>query len=257
MINPARSWSDGSFPIVLSPRKTSLLSRFPLLRWTPVEGTTVYQVIVRGERLRWATQVHSATEIVYPGNAPTLKPGVHYKLIVETGNRTSADESRPGLGFTILSPAESAAVLREEQKIKSLRLPDDAAQFVIAHLYAAHGLKAEAIGRLEEVSQTLKKAAVSRLLADLYLETGVTRKAEELYLNSLVLCQVESDDEGAMLAHLALARIYELALGNRKSAAEHLESALALAAKMGDDQTVGQAKHKLAELKVTRTSKPD
>src|SRR6266571_4931929 len=49
MINATRSWpSDGSFPMVLSPRMTKLLSPHPVLRWTPVKGTTDYQVIVRG-----------------------------------------------------------------------------------------------------------------------------------------------------------------------------------------------------------------
>jgi Tfp pilus assembly protein PilF len=100
-------------------------------------------------------------------------------------------------------------------------------------------------------------AAVSRLLADLYLETGVARKAEAFYSNSLVLSKAESDEEGEMFAHLALARIYEQAMGNKKSATEHLEAALALATMMGDDVTTGQAKKKLAELKGIRTSKPD
>src|SRR6202022_1074344 len=37
LINATRSWpSDGSFPMVLSPRKTRLLSPHPVLRWTPV-----------------------------------------------------------------------------------------------------------------------------------------------------------------------------------------------------------------------------
>lgn len=257
MINPTRSWNDGSFPIILSPRKTRILSPFPLLRWTPVEGATIYKVTVRGMDLDWPTLVSATTETVYPGTAPALKPDVDYKLIVETGGRSSAEEPGLGLGFSILSKGESDTVLQQEQQIKSLKLPNGATQFVIAHLYATHGLKAEAIQRLEGLSQTLNVAAVSRLLADLYLETGVARKAEAFYSNSLVLSKAESDEEGEMFAHLALARIYDQALGNKKSATEHLEAALALATMMGDDVTTGQAKKKLAELKGTRTSKPD
>src|SRR6202165_2783834 len=38
MINATRSLpSDGSFPLVISPRMTKLLSPYPVLRWTPVK----------------------------------------------------------------------------------------------------------------------------------------------------------------------------------------------------------------------------
>jgi hypothetical protein len=182
---------------------------------------------------------------------------VDYKLIIETGGRTSAAEPGPGLGFSILGATERDAVLKQEREIRNLGLADGPTQFVIAYLYATHGLKAEAIERLTSISHTLKVAAVSRLLADLYLETGISRSAEAFYLNSLTFSVAENDEEGEMLAHLALARIYGLAMGNRESATQHLEAALALAIRMGDDETVGQTKKQLAELKRTRTSKSD
>jgi hypothetical protein len=251
MINVTRGRpSDGSFPIVLSPRKTKLLSPHPVLRWTPVSGAVAYAVIVRGANLFWSSQVRStATELVYPEMAPQLKAGVDYKLIVQTIDRSSADEPGLGLGFSVLGSKDRQAVEKEQKKIGDLKLPEGPTQFLTAQIYATHGLNAEAIQRLESASQTFKVAAVERLLGDLYLKVGLTRQAEAHYLTSVDLSRDETDDEGEMLAHLALANIYEQVLGNNKSATEHLDTAVALARKIGDDVTASQAGTKLAELR--------
>jgi len=250
MINVTRSWpSDGSFPIVLSPRKTKLLSFRPQLRWTPVEGANVYDVAVRGLNFFWTSRVRSLTEIPYPDGAPRLEAGVDYKLIVQTRDRSSADEPGLGLGFAILGSKERKRVEEEQRRVEGLGLTEGPTQFLIAYLYATHGLNAEAIQRLESVAQTLNVAAVARLLGGLYLEVGLTRQAEARYLNSLDLSKFEKDEEGEMRTHLALAGIYEQGLGNEKLAQQHLDATLALAKKMGDDQTVSQAEKKLTELK--------
>lgn len=251
VINPTRGGpSDGSFPLVISPRKTKLLSPYPLLRWTPVSGATTYAVIVRGTNFYWSSEVRTdATEMVYPERAPKLSDGIDYKLIVQTNGPSSAEEGGKGLGFTILSPRDRKVVEKEQLSIEHLGLPEGPTQFLIAYLYATHGLNAEAIQRLESVSKTFKAAAVSRLLGDLYLNVGLTRQAEASYLNSLDLCKHETDEEGEMLAHSALARIYEQAFGNRDLASQHFNAALALAEKLGDNTTASQARKRLADLK--------
>lgn len=258
MINATRSWpSDGSFPMVISPRMTRLLSPHPVLRWTPVKGTADYHVIVRGivrgMNFYWS-RVYPGTEVTYPDSAPPLEAGVDYKLIVETSgpnNRSSSEEPGPGLGFAILGSKERKTILEEEGQIESLGLPVGPTQFLIAHLYATHGLNAEAIERLEGVSNTFKVAAVPRLLGDLYLTIGLPRQAESNYLNSLSLSEDGKDEEGEMLVHLALARIYGQALGNVESASKHLNAALELAGKLGDDYTTTEVGKRLAELRQT------
>jgi hypothetical protein len=261
VINATRSWpSDGSFPLVLSPRKTRLLSAQPVLRWTPVKGTTNYQVIVRGIDGRginfYWSRVYSGTEIRYPDSAPPLEAGVDYKLIVETSgpnSRSSSDEPGLGLGFSVLGSKERKTVLEEEKQIENLGLPAGPTQFLIAHLYATHDLNAEAIQRLEGISNTFKVAAVARLLGDLYLNIGLPRQAETNYLNSLDLSRDGKDEEGQMLVHLALASIYGQTLGNVNSASEHLNATLALANKLGDDYVIGEVGKRLTELKKTGT----
>jgi hypothetical protein len=257
LINATRSWpSDGSFPMVLSPRKTRLLSPHPVLRWTPVQGITNYRVIVRAIDFYWSSQVYSGTEFTYPDKAPPLGSGVDYKLIVETSGpngRSSSEEPGLGLGFSLLGSKERKTVLDEERQLENLGLPVGPTQFLVAHLYATHGLNAEAIRRLETISSTFKVAAVARLLGDLYLEVDLPRQAETSYLNSLTLSKDGKDEEGEMLVHLALARIYGQALGNIKSASEHLDATLALAGKLGDDYTASEVGKRLAELKRSGT----
>jgi hypothetical protein len=248
LINPTRDWTnDRSFPTVLSPRKTKLLSAHPVLRWTPVDGATVYKVTVRGKGLDWTTQANSITELVYPSRAPALRPGTDYKLIVETGEHSSAEPGF-GLGFSVLDSANRKAVLKIESQIMNLGLSQEATEFLIAHLYSTHGLKAEAIDRLEALSLNCKEASIIGLLADLYLEVGVTRKAETLYLRSLALSKERNDMEGQIHTQLALTNIYENAIGNKASARKHLEMALILARQVGDGKTVMQAKNKFADL---------
>jgi hypothetical protein len=254
LINATRGWpSDGSLPMVLSPRKTKLLSSHPLLRWTAAPGTHAYLVsylvIVRGLDLNWSTEVFSATEFAYPVSAPPLKVGVDYKLIVETGEGSSSAEPGLGSGFSVLGPNDRNTVLKEQRRIEDLGLPAGPTQFLIAHLYASHDLNAEAIKRLESISETFKVSAVARLLGDLYLKIGLLRQAETSYLNSLDLSKDEKDEEGQMLVHLALARIYAQALGNVKLANEQLDAALAMANRLGDDYTSNEVGKRLAGLK--------
>jgi hypothetical protein len=249
-INPTRGRPvRGSFPMVLTPRRTKLLSNHPILRWTAVAGADSYDVIVRGPDLFWSSRVHSANEIKYPDKAPPLEPGVDYKLVVQTNDRSSSAEPGLGLGFSILDSKERKAVLNEQKQIEALGLPDGPTQFLLAHVYIAHDLNAEAIERLEGASQTFKAAAISRLLGNLYWAVGLTREAEAQFLNSLDLSKYENDDEGQMLANLALARIYDQWFGNESSARKHLEAALALAKTLGDDHAANQARKQLAELK--------
>jgi hypothetical protein len=253
MINSTRGGlSDGSFPTVLSPRRTMLLSPHPALRWTPVSGASAYEVIVQGPGLRWHSVVgKEIIETVYPERAPKLSPstGYKYKLTIQTSGASSAEDPGKGLGFAILGPKETKAVEKQRLIIVRLGLPDGPTQFLIAYLYATHDLNAEAIQQLENVSQTFKAAAVARLLGDLYLNVGLPRQAEASYLNSLDLCKNEKDVEGEMLAHSALARIYEKAFANRDLASQHFNAALALAQKIGDDLTADQTKKRLAALK--------
>jgi hypothetical protein len=249
MINATRgSPSDGSLPLVLSPRRTKLISSHPILRWTPIKGVTAYKIVVRGNNLHWSTVVTSATEFVYPQDAPQLEVGVNYRLIVFNEERPG-DEAGSGPDFSLLNPRDKTAVLEEQKHIENLGLSEGPTQFLIAHLYADRGLYAEAIERLEEVSSKFKMAAVRRLLGDLHVDVGLPRQAESDYRDSLELAKAENDLEGQMLSHQALAYVDEHALGNKEMASQNLKATIDLARRLGDASTASQIAKQLAALK--------
>jgi hypothetical protein len=235
---------DGSFPLILSPRKTKLLSSTPKLRWAPVPGATKYTVKVRGPGVAW-TRTVSETEMAYPTDETSLSAGKSYKLIVETGDQSSTEEPGPYLGFSILDAKDRNNVIAEQQRIERIGLPEGPTRFLVAHLFAAKGLNAEAIQMLEDTFQKFQVAAVARLLGGLYIEVGLPRQAESRYLKSIDLAKAEKNLEVEMLDHLALAQIYVRALGNRKLSNEHLVVTLDLAKSLGDDYTASQVANQL------------
>jgi hypothetical protein len=245
LVNPTRSNPSGDFPLVVAPRKTNLLDPRPTLRWTPVAGVTTYTVSVRGPNVTWSTEVNSGTEVVYPDTAPALVRGATYKVTVVAGNRSSDEESLPGLGFTLLKDNEAKPVREAETKIRALGLPDTPTRLLVANLYASKELYTEAIAQLEGLATTSQEAAVPRTLGDLYLTLGLNRLAEERYLQAVDRSERAHDMEGEALAQHALGRIYE-ALGNPGESAQRLRKALELYQQLGDAKTVKEIEQRLA-----------
>jgi tetratricopeptide (TPR) repeat protein len=183
--------------------------------------------------------------MAYPSDAPALKPGTLYRLVVEAGGRSSAEEPGAGLGFELLEADEAATVRAAEAKIRALGLADAATRLLVANLYANHGLYAEALAQLEPVANS-GEPAVLRLAGDLYLSTGLNRQAEESYLQALTLSQDANDTEGQAAAHVTLGRIYS-ALGNGEEAARHWQEAVAGYEGLGDQSKIAEVRALLAE----------
>lgn len=243
-INIPRDIPPGEFPMIIAPRNTKLLTTHPMLRWTPVRGVITYQVSIRD----WSTTVISATQVAYPADAPPLATGETYKMVVRAGGRNSDEETTLGLGFALLNPDEAQAVREAERRIGALGLDAPAVDFLMAHLYAAQGLNAEAIEQLEALSTTPREPAVARLLGDIYLQIGLSSLAEGQYQQAAQLSEQVGDLEGQALAYHALGRIYE-ALGSRIDAAQQYGRAMELYRKLGAKQMVEQLLTPLAELK--------
>jgi hypothetical protein len=244
-----RGGEPGRYPTVISPRKTSVLGTHPLIKWTAVDGASGYTVSVRGGGVDWtsAEEVQD-TQLAYPDDAPPLQPGETYKVIVQAGDASSDQEGVPGLGFTVLGAEEARAVRDAEGRIKALRLDPASASLLVAHLYQSHKLYSEAAETLGGVAANAKSPAVSRLLGDLYLTTGLNRAAEEQYVGALGLSKAGGDIEGQALAQEKLGRVYS-ALGNKDQAAASLQQALDVYSKLGDSSMTEQINQELAEVK--------
>jgi tetratricopeptide (TPR) repeat protein len=224
---------------VISPRKTHVLDPHPLLRWTAVPGAQSYHVTLQG--VDWSVDVGGQTELAYPVDAPPLQAGKTYKLVVTAGSLTSEDEATPGLGFSLLPAAEAEPVRASEKKIAALQLADAPTRLLIANLYAGHGLYAEAIQQMEGLAGG-QEPAVGRMLADLYLQTGLVRLAEQQYLDALALSEQAGDLEGQALAQRALGDIYSQTLSNPDEAAQRWQQSLDLYERLGDVKMVEQLK---------------
>ena len=239
---PTRSDAGAGYPVSLAPRGAKLLNPRPTLRWSEVPGATAYRVEVRGTS--WSTLVTGVTELVYPADAPPLEPGKTYRLVVEAGGRSSDEEPGAGLGFSLLDSDEARQVYAGQQEIRSWQLSDQATRLLVARLFAAHGLLAEAQDMIWPIRSTLP--AAGRLLGDLYLDTGLSRHAEEAYLEALSAAEAAGDLEGQALSLAALGSVY-LRLGNREQAAARFDAAARLYEALGDDDRAIELRGRIAE----------
>jgi hypothetical protein len=218
----------GLFPIVISPRRTMLLSLRPTIRWAPIAGAkenTTYNVTLYGDGMKviWTKEVVSETTLTYPEQEPSLTPGQTYKVVVTSGGLSSQQDHSPGLGFTTLTADQARALADEEINRKQLGLPETQTRFLASNLFAARELYSEAIEQLQDLYKTMKEPAVARMLGDLYATIGLNREAEQKYLETLG--RTPADDlEGVGVTQRSLARVYEN-LGIYDKAVAHLEDA--------------------------------
>ena len=203
----------GLFPVVIAPRKTSMNNLRPTIRWTPIVGAnekTTYTVTLYGDRMNviWTKDVVSETRLTYPDTEPSLAPGQTYKVVVTGNGQSSQQDHSPWLGFIMLTAEQTRRLADEVSRRKQMRLPEAQTRFLIANLYAARELYAEAIEQLEDLYATMKEPAVVRMLGDLYAVTGLNREAEKRYIEALRLTSA-GDLEGLGLTRKSLAHVYE------------------------------------------------
>jgi hypothetical protein len=238
--------SRGDFPVVLSPRKGFLLTTGPAIRWSPVTSLRPDEVIVysvtmtteAGKQL-WRREGVTGTELGYPADAPRLARGEGYKVIVQFGRKTSAQEAATDVGFTVVTDTDAEAVRDAESAARLLKLPELQERLVVADLYASQELSSEAIEMLTGLTKTLKEPAVLRLLGDLYAASGLHPEAVRQYELALTLPQIRTDLEGQALTLGALGRSYA-ALGNREQANVSFARALDAYQKLGERLTIEQ-----------------
>jgi tetratricopeptide (TPR) repeat protein len=140
-------------------------------------------------------------------------------------------------------------VREETERIRALGLDGNAEKLLIAHLDASHGLDAEAIELLEELSKGSAPPAVQRSLGDLYARAGLHRLAEERYLKAAQLAEGAGDREGQALARQSLGVLYREAFGLEDEAKRAFGAALELFRALGDTVAAQQVEEQLAHAK--------
>jgi hypothetical protein len=249
-VGATKAQVDPLIPYVVSPRMTRLLSDQPTLRWNAVTGVITYTVGIRGDDgTDWQTQTTS-TQIAYPADAPALRPGVSYLLLVQDDSgRSSREEDLPGLGFRVLAPEEAEPIQSDVERLRALSLPSEAASFALAHLYAGHGLIAEAVDLLEALAESgSQEPAVYRTLGNLYHRIRLERLAEASYLQAVELAEQARDVEGKAAALVSLGEIY-IGWGNRDEALLRWKQALAQYQALGDKDQIEHVQKRIDESK--------
>jgi hypothetical protein len=242
-------------PIVISPRKTSLINPRPSIRWRPVAGanqTTIYKVFLYGEgrKLIWSRSVAGKMELSYPDDARPLDPG-DYSVNVETGGHQSREEPQKDLGFTVLGRNETHAIQLASARIRKLARGDDSVHVLQAILYANRDLYADAIAELSALPATARNPAILRLLGSLYVTVARPDEAEKLYTeleklydaalkNPSGASGLAEDLEGQALTKQVLARL--------TGAKTKAEEAIRIYDKLGDSAAIEAIRQWLAKL---------
>jgi hypothetical protein len=259
---------DGTFPLILSPRRTLLLSRRPTFRWAPVTRTVAapgalnpavtYTVSIFSEGMVpvWSEKT-TATSLEYPSARPELKAGEYFWKVEADGLSSSEDERVPNTGFMVLDDCKAPAscpaqdVRVELEAVRALKLPADTEKLLVAYVYKDRELHAEAIEMVNSMTDAAKGPPVIRLLGDLYALTGLNREAERTYLRALTQPQMAEDPEDKALTLSALAETYE-ALGSPSNARARWDEAIRVYEALGDREMAAQLKQRRDRLHKTR-----
>ncbi|HKU75803.1 MAG TPA: tetratricopeptide repeat protein [Pyrinomonadaceae bacterium] len=233
----------GDFPAIISPRKGFLLATRPIIRWTALKTneSATYEVSMYTELmdLVWRKKEITGTMLAYPAGEPALLHGEVYKVVVQSGRKSSNQEKTEDPFFTVLRKGDSNSIHAAEEKLRQQNLPEANTQFLIAELYAARGLYSEAIEILTATTMTIQAPSVLRLLGELYAILGLHREAVKQYEIAVNLPQIESDIEGQALTFSALGRSYT-ELGEHQQAAASFAHSVKAYQKLGDKVTVEQ-----------------
>ena len=137
-------------PMLLRPRRTSLLERRPRLFWLPVAGATAYRVAVAGESGElWHREVRDTT-VAYPANAAPLAPGADISWEVRALGANGEIRRERSL-VHVLGAAEAARARRALQRIRSATGGDStaAARYLAGSYLYVNQLYAEAAAEFE------------------------------------------------------------------------------------------------------------
>ena len=244
LINPQQTQYP-TVPHLITPRNTKIITNKPKLRWSPVEGTTSYQVAIMGNGFSWQTEV-AETEVVYSGEIP-LQPGNTYDVIV-TADNGGVFRGQTPVTFSLLEE-EMARVSKEVKQLQQQPLKEERKALALAYLYDRNGLQAEAIDVLTELVEGGNKiAAVHLLLAEFYQDVGLDLLAEEEYLKTLELAKEENNWEVQGVSQINLGMMQEY-LYDLDLAIEFYEGALFNYRVLGDEEKIEELKQKLARLR--------
>ncbi len=211
-----RAAPSNSIPYILYPRGTAILDPQPVLRWNHT-GASSYTVKIQNEdQTVWEETNATGDSFTYPTDAPVLKPGTTYLLVVtdnDTGRSSDSDPNK-GLGFEVAGSEQRVQIETQKKAIWNVTDLDPVAQKMVIALFfeqidiQGRGLWGEAAALLEEVSSAKLDAPVVRLYRGACLaRMKLWREATSEYETALIQAEALDHLESQVEAQVALWRI--------------------------------------------------
>jgi hypothetical protein len=206
-----------SVPYIQHPRNTLVLDDEPLLRWHDTGASSYTIAIAQRGSVVWRQDGVMDNEIVYPADAPTLKPGVDYLLVVQDNDSgiESSEDPAKGIGFRMASSAQQKALTAHCEDVIALPDLDDAARdYALALCYATW--EPDGGGRrpwgaawllLESAAETHDTPAVYLWTGDVPSAMKLPDEAEAAYQMALKQAEALGDLESQAAAHAGLWRV--------------------------------------------------
>lgn len=172
-------------PSIVKPFGTMLLQLRPDFAWTPVKGSTHYEVALQGPNSKWDQRVRSGHRLSYPKSWSGLEYGKAYYVTVyayQNGKIIGSDRAK----LNLLYEEEISLVYEAVTAIHQLSLsPVEVAKELDA-VYMSYKLLGESIGVLQSLKDRgQSNYQLNRLLVDRYTQAGqpeLAPRAEEAQL---------------------------------------------------------------------------
>jgi hypothetical protein len=220
----------------------------PWLTWADVPGASGYEVEVTGQGINWKSLVQG-NELMYPAEAPTLKPNAEYHVTIHSIPEKGSAASMLFMNRLSIVPRPSqAALAMTTSDLERLALPKAILTFFVAKFLALNGQHEVAIRSLESIRRELDEPAIVRELGDVHLAAGNTAAAQKFLAEAITLFSKNGDTVGHALAEEALASLESRTAPGRASAVSRLRAALAIYTDLGDQVEMTRINGLLAEL---------
>ncbi|WP_016949261.1 lipopolysaccharide assembly protein LapB [Anabaena sp. PCC 7108] len=226
-----QSSENNEIPFIYIPRKTSLLSNQPIIRWNKVTDATTYtiELIDKDANKIWTQDVDSSDvcqggicKIDYSGTP--LETNQIHNLIITTDTGRSTEESVvPNTGFQVIVAARALEINQKINDIKNLGLSNTEQGLKISEIYEQNNLIAEAILILENLSDVDKTSDVYCQLGEFYYYyLDLPIKGAELLQTAI---NKATDIKQAAVAQIELAEL-KIIFGKKDEAKALLEESL-------------------------------
>ncbi len=227
-------------PRNLYPRNTLVLDNRPSLRWHDTGASSYTVAIMDGGTAVWTQEKVVGIELVYPSDAPALRPNIDYLLHITDNDTdlTSMEDLYRGTGFQVIGQSDATIMAATREKIMGLNsLNNYERQFALAAFYSSPAHTESGFSPLAEAWQILihliphvDTPAVHLLLGDVLAAMKLPNEGQAAYQVAIARAEALDDSYSRAVAHAQLWRM------TREE--QYREKAIKLYERVGDQEQI-------------------